>query len=102
MQLLTCQVVQYFFLILYTKRPLRKLVTKIFDLSVLILDVRICFSLYLSLEKVRIAVFYTRGKSVFCAVKITTLVFLVSYLHGTSKIRKKKMELLSMDHHRSP
>ena len=69
------------------KRSLRKLATKFFNLSVLISDV--CLSVYLSLQRVKTVVFYTRGKSVFCAVKFTAPFFLVSYFHGTSKLRKK-------------
>ena len=45
---------------------LRKLATKIFDLSVLILGV--CLNVYLSLQKISIVFFYIRGKIVFCAV----------------------------------
>jgi hypothetical protein len=50
----------------YVKRPLRNLAIKIFDLSVLILGVSL--NVYLSLQIVRIVLFYMRCKSVFSTV----------------------------------
>ena len=53
----------FFFLVWRVKRPLRKMATKIFDPSVLILGV--CLNAYLSSRRVRIAFFYVRGESAF-------------------------------------
>jgi hypothetical protein len=50
----------------YVKRVLRKLATKVFDLSALILG--LCLDGYLSSQKVRTAFFHICGKNVLSAV----------------------------------
>jgi hypothetical protein len=51
----------FFFLISYLKSSPRKSATKIFDISVLILDVRVCLSVYLPLQKIKTLVFYNNN-----------------------------------------
>ena len=88
------------FWIWYVKRPLRKLATKIFDLSFHNLGVR--FHVHLSSQRARNIFFYIRGKSVFSAVQLTPPVFLVSTFQGTELRKQKMTELPSMNHHRVP
>jgi len=76
------------FWVWYVKRPLRKLATKIFDLSLLILGV--CLNVYFSLQWVRIVFFCLRGKV--CSLLYNLLYqfsqFPVSMEH--LKLRKQK------------
>jgi len=88
------------FWIWYVKRPLRKLTTKIFDLSVRNLGV--IFHVHLSSQRIRTIFFYIRGKSVFSTVQLTPTGYSVSSFQGTLELRKKMAELPSMNHHRAP
>ena len=77
------------FWVWYVKRPLRKLTTKIFDISLLTFSVSL--NVYFSLHSVRIVFFYIRGKA--CSLLYNLLhqfsQFPISMEH--LKLRKQKL-----------
>jgi len=66
------------------EKPLSKLATKIFDLSVH--NMGVWLHVHLSSQRVRTIFFYIRGQSVFFTVQLTLPVFSVSSFQGTLEL----------------